>query len=97
VRPDTVERRAASCRRFAFNELQTQGKNPMRRPTQKDLMTALLRDEEPLDGEAARLITIDAHTLAEMLELLPPCFRRYAISNTEIDIIHEVEVCRGER
>jgi hypothetical protein len=69
----------------------------MRRPTQKELMTALLRDEEPLDGEAARLITTDAHTLGEMLELLPPCFRRYAISNTEIDIIHEVEVCRGER
>jgi hypothetical protein len=66
----------------------------MRRPTQKFLMTALLRDE---DGEAARLITTDAHTLAEMLELLPLCFRRYAISNTEIDIIHEVEICRGER
>jgi hypothetical protein len=57
-------------------------------------MSALLRDEEPLDGEAARLITTDAHTLAEMLELLPRCFRRYAIANTEIDIVHEVEVCR---
>ncbi len=69
----------------------------MRRPTQKALMAALLRDEERLDGEAARLITTDAHTLTEMLELLPPCFRRYAISNTEIDIVHEVEVCHGER
>jgi hypothetical protein len=69
----------------------------MKRPTQKELMTALLRDEEGPDGEAARLITTDAHTLAEMLELLPPCFRRYATSNTEIDIIHEAEICRGER